>query len=179
MTGISTDCVPLRHLQAAPKPVHFEADAARRKALAERFALQSVDSLVADVELRRQGQVVSLDGQFSAAVVQTCVVSGEPVAAQVGGPLRLRFAPETDAGEDIELDSDLIDTLPLAGDAVDVAEAIAQSLYLALDPYPRAPDAVLAKYRRYLGEAPAPEPPTKRPFAGLRVIDASGKTGDA
>lgn len=179
----STGAVPVRRLHARPQAVHFEANAAARAEIAARFGLRAVARLEADVELRRSGQTIVLTGDFHADVVQNCVVSGEPVPASPGGPLHLRFEPLADAGDDIELDADMLDTLPLAGDSVDIAEAVAQSLYLALDPYPRASAAVLSRYRQYLQPEPDPaaaaSAETRRPFAGLRQRARKSKDRDA
>lgn len=179
MTAAVTRAVPVRHLHARPQAFHYAADAGERARLAERFGLLAVQRLSADVELRRSGRSVSLDGEFSAEVVQACVVSGEPVPASPAGPLHLRFEPPGDAGADIELDADMVDTLPLDGDSIDLAEAVAQSLCLALDPYPRASAAVLRRFQPYLQPEPETPPPaeTKRPFAALRVIREDGDSG--
>src|SRR3546814_6575749 len=60
-------------------------------------------------------------------------------------PFDLRFLRDGDApvgGEDeIEIGSDDLDLLPLEGDRVDLGEAAVQTLSLALDPFPRHPDA--------------------------------------
>ena len=64
--------------------------------------------------------------------------------------------------------------LPLDGDALDLGEAVAQSLGLALDPYPRAPEEVRAAAARFIiteAEAEAIAAADKaraNPFAALR-----------
>ncbi len=71
--------------------IRVEADAGERAALAKRFGLLALDRLAADAELCRQGDTVFATGRISAAVVQACVASAEPVPAKVDEPFTLRF----------------------------------------------------------------------------------------
>lgn len=167
--------VPLARISAQPQPFHLEAGAAARDALARRFGLLSLDGLTATLEVSRKGAVVLVAGRFAADAVQACIVSGEPVPARLAAPIDLRFQREEIApGQELELHADELDMLPLDGDSVDLGEAVAQSLGLALDPYPRAPDATLEASRRHLSteeEAEAAEASAKAaasPFAKLR-----------
>ncbi len=76
--------------------------------------------------------------------------------------------------EEVELAGTDLDVLPLEGDALDLGEAVAQSLGLALDPYPRASDEVRAAAARFvLSEAEAEaiaaaDKAAASPFAALR-----------
>ena len=54
------------------------------------------------------------------------------------------------ADEEIELTDDQLDELPLEGDTLDLGELVAQSLALALDPWPRAPKEIRAAAARHL-----------------------------
>jgi uncharacterized metal-binding protein YceD (DUF177 family) len=107
-------------------------------------------------------------------VVQSCVVSGEPVPAHVDEPLELRFEPLDEGRDEIELEADALDVMPVDGDAIDLGEALAQALAVALDPYPRAAPDVLAKARQLLmseEEAEARAEAAKasaNPFAALK-----------
>jgi hypothetical protein len=56
------------------------------------------------------------------------------------------------------------------GTAIDVGEAVAQSLALALDPYPRAPDAEAA-----LKEAGVTSEAETGPFAALAALKGKPK----
>lgn len=119
-----------------------EADPAERAALAKRFGLIALDALSAEAALRREGDVVFAEGRIKAAVVQACVATGGPVPAAIDEPFVLRFVPEgTDAGEELELDAEDFDTIDYQGGAVDLGEAVAETLALSLDPFPRAADA--------------------------------------
>ena len=162
-------------LSSHAQPVRVEANEAARAALAARFGLAALDRLEADLEVARAGQVAVVTGRFVADVVQSCIVSGEPLPAHVEDEIALRFEPHSATpGQDLELEADALDVMPLDGDSVDLAEAVAQSLLLALDPYPRASDEVLARVRRHLmteEEAAAAEAQAKsdaNPFSKLR-----------
>ncbi|MCG2842559.1 DUF177 domain-containing protein [Sandaracinobacter sp. RS1-74] len=174
-TGQFSLKVPLAKLGSRPLPFHLEADAVVRAGLVERFGLAGLDRLVADLEVSREGQGARVSGRFEADVAQTCIVSGEPVAAHVAEAIALQFQPDIAApGQEIELEEEALDVLPLEGESVDLAEAVAQSLLLALDPYPRASEEVLARARRHLlseeeaAELEAQAKAATNPFSKLR-----------
>lgn len=125
------------------KPVAIEADAAERAALAERFGLLSIDRLQADLVVRRDAAGILVTGTVRSAVVQPCSVTGEPVPATVDEPVALRFVEPTAHGteEEIELSGDTLDTIEIEGGAIDLGEAAAETMALALDPFPRSPNA--------------------------------------
>lgn len=167
--------LPLAKLGSRPTPVHVEAGPDACAALAARFGLQALDRLVADLEVTRDGAGARLAGRFEADAVQICIVSGEPLPVTLAETIALGFQPDTAApGTEIELEPEALDTLPLEGETIDVGEAVAQSLLLALDPYPRAPDAVLAAARRHIqseeeaARAEAAAKAAASPFARLR-----------
>jgi uncharacterized metal-binding protein YceD (DUF177 family) len=131
-------------LGPAPRSLRVEADEAERAALARRFGLLAVDRLAADLALRRNGAEVAVEGTLSAAVSQACVATGVPLTAAIEAPFAVTFRPPpeaADADEEIELGDRDLDVVFYDGAAVDVGEAVAETLLLNLDPYPRAPDA--------------------------------------
>ena len=128
-----------------PFTVALVADEGVRKALARRFDLIDIAKLEANVALTREGETVRLTGHMRAEATQSCALSGQGVAATLDEPLTLVFLPDATESatpdEEIELAADDCDTVWHDGRVVDVAEAVAQSFALALDPYPRAPNA--------------------------------------
>ena len=131
-------------LGSRPHAAALEASAAERAALAERFDCAALDALGADLEAVRDGDVVRVTGRFRAAGSQRCVATGDPVPFTLDEPLELLFLPVPAPGdpeEEVELSEDELDSLFHDGRTVDFGEAVAQSLGLALDPYPRGPDA--------------------------------------
>ncbi len=128
----------------------IETNQVERAALARRFGLVELDCLTATLTVQRIGTGIAANGRVTAAGAQTCVISGQPVAFVVDEPLSLRFESAAPVGDEIELTDTDLDILPLEGDHLDLGEAAAQALGLALDPYPKASEAELAEYRRLL-----------------------------
>jgi uncharacterized metal-binding protein YceD (DUF177 family) len=150
----------------APRTVAVEAEEAERGALATRFGLIALDRLDATAALARDGDVVIATGRIRAEAVQACVASGEPVPAHIDEEFALRFTPPvTPAEEEIELEEGELDVLTYEGGAVDLGEAVAQTLALALDPFPRAPGADAA-----LREAGVVSEEETGPFAALKAL---------
>lgn len=133
----------LADIGSAPKTVSITADDDERAALARRFGLVSLDALSADVELAAVNHSIEARGTLSAHLTQGCVATAQPLAVRIEEPFRIRFdAPDMGvAEEEFELSAADCDVMEHDGQAVDLGEAIAQTLGLAIDPFPRAPDA--------------------------------------
>lgn len=150
----------------APRRVSIEADEGERAALARRFGLVAIGRLTAEAEISRSGDTLHAEGQLSARVTQSCVATGEPIEAAIDEPFALRFVSEDhDIGDEVELSEADCDTLSYDGAAVDLGEAVAETLSLALDPFPRGPGAEAAlKQAGVLSEGEA------GPFAALKAL---------
>jgi uncharacterized metal-binding protein YceD (DUF177 family) len=138
--------VPLQDLGETEFSRDIEATAAERAALAERLGLLSLDRLTAESRLRREGGgLVRVEGSFQASLTQACVVTLEPVASDLAGSFSLLYSEDPDAAASagevlVELDQeDPPDPVPPGG--IDLGEAVAEQLALALDPYPRVEGA--------------------------------------
>jgi len=139
-----------------------------RSAIADRLGLLSLDRLEAHAVLSRDGQKVRVAGRIKAALDQPCVATGEPVPALVDEPFELVFLPEPNSGsadEEIELGEGDLDTLFHDGSAIDLGGAIADTLALSLDPYPRSAGAEAA-----LKEAGVLSEEEAGPFAALAAL---------
>lgn len=122
--------------------VEISADAGERAALARRFGLIAIDRLDATMTVQRDATGVVARGQLEGAVVQACSVTGDPVPAQIAEDFTIRFLPEgTVEGDEVELSDEECDTVFYSGGAIDLGEAAAETLALALDPFPRSPGA--------------------------------------
>jgi uncharacterized metal-binding protein YceD (DUF177 family) len=131
-------------LGADPRTMRVTAEAAERRALAQRFALPAIRALAAEAALVRKGEQVIAKGRIKAAVTQSCVASGKPVEAEIDEPFELQFRPmpaPSRPDEEVELSESELDTVFYDGAAIDLGEAVAETLSLSLDPYPRAPGA--------------------------------------
>ena len=151
------------------RTIRITADQDERDALARRFDLIALRKLEAEFAVRREGEGVLVTGRVTAAVAQACAVSGEPLQVAIDEPVTLRFVAEVVREEEIELDADAIDTLPIEGTmengAIDLGEAAAETLALAIDPFLRAPGASEA-----LADAGAAERAKTGAFAGLKGL---------
>lgn len=162
-------------ISETPKRVEIGADEAERRRLAGRFRLQAIGRLSADVTLARKAGIIHAEGVVVAAVVQSCVVTGEPVPAKIDAPFHVRFVPDAYAGapdEELELSADDCDTLPLEG-RIDLGELAAETLALALDPYPRCEGADAAAAQSVLADNT-----DAGPFAGLKALKDRLEKGD-
>ena len=125
-----------------PRTIEVEANADERTALARRFELIGIDRLTGKFTIRRDAAGIVASGRVEAAVTQACTITGDPLPATINEPVALRFVPEIDAGQDeVELADSDIDVLPYEGDAIDLGEVAAETMALALDPFPRGPNA--------------------------------------
>ena len=146
------------------------ADAGECAAVAERLGLLSLDRLEAHAALSRDGQQIRARGRIKASLDQACVATGEPVAEHIDEPFDLLFVPApsaTDADEEVELSGDELDTIFHDGSAIDLGGAIADTLALSLDPYPRSAGADAA-----LKEAGVISEEEAGPFGALAGLKA-------
>lgn len=139
--------VKVGHISANPVEVHLKADEKERKALAERWDVLSVDDLRADLQINRwKKDGIRVKGRVQAKIVQACVVTLDPVPADIDEQFEQIYVPENsklarhpanDAGEMV-LDPDGPD-LPetFSGDTIDAGEVVMEFAALAIDPYPR------------------------------------------
>ena len=122
-------------------------------------------------DLRVRGRVwPSADGVFVefglvARVVQRCVVTLDPVTSDIDEQVRLHYTPRAALHQDTETiefteDDDLPE--PLVDGRVDLGAAVCEHLALALDPWPRRPDAEMP--------AAATSDETPNPFAVLERL---------
>lgn len=157
-------------LGSAPIALTVEANEAERTALAQRFSLITIGALKGELSLVRDGEAVMVTGRVTANVEQSCIATGDPVPAAIDEPLLLRFMPEaaiTASGlDEIELAEPDCDVVGYAGSAIDLGEAVAETMALALDPFPRS--ATAAEALRAAGVIPEEEAKTLGAFAGLK-----------
>lgn len=138
--------IKLGDIGAGVSHVHIAADEQQRAALTVRFDLQSLDRLDADIAISQNASGVSVKGRFRAELAQYCIATNDPVPVQLNEEITVRFvaAPKHGKDAEIELDTEELDSMFHDGQGVDIGEAVAQSMGLALDPYPRSPDAQAA-----------------------------------
>lgn len=138
------------HVARLPKlrmPVVIEADEKQRRLLAQEHGLLRVESFHAELQVepwKRHG--VRVSGRVSAAIVQACIVTLDPLPAAIDEPIEAVFLPEDsklgrlgfEDGGEILLDPDGPDSPEtFSGDMLDVGALAEEFFGLALDPYPR------------------------------------------
>lgn len=134
-------------------------------ALARRFGIPAIESFSASLDLRQErGGTIRARGSLSAKVVQSCVVTLEPVAQQVEEAVDLRFLPD---GREPADDPEGPDEIMAERNVLELGEALAEQLSLALDPYPRAPGAELPPMDS-VEEGGDEKPARPNPFAVLK-----------
>ena len=135
--------VPLDQIRDCER-IELIADEGERERIAERLGLRSLSRLDAHVTLEREKDRIRARGRLRASLDQSCVATGEPVAEHVDEPFDIVFVPEPREGrpdEEIELGAGDCDTVFYEGGAIDLGTAVADSLALSIDPYPRSPNA--------------------------------------
>jgi hypothetical protein len=163
--------VPVRRDDVPESGLHLEltADAATRAAIAALAGVPAVARLEATFDVARQGKGLRVDGEVSAAVEQTCVVTLEPMTSEIREPIDLIFMPAASAprpdepAAEKEIDPTAADEPEeLVNGVADVGAVATEFLLLAIDPYPRKPGAVF--------DAPNAGEEGAHPFAALAAL---------
>jgi hypothetical protein len=155
----------------------FEANETARVAMAEMAGLRDITLASAWFDLKRQsGGRVHVRGQVRARVGQTCVVTLDPIENEIDELIDVTFAPV----EQIPSLSALVEEAaasneeipdppePIVNGVIDLGRLATDALFLAVDPYPRRPDAAF--------EPPAETlDPADHPFAALKALQSKGK----
>jgi uncharacterized metal-binding protein YceD (DUF177 family) len=134
----------LNTIGTTARTVEISAQDTERAELATRFDLVAIDRLEAQATLTSEGDAILCTGTLSANVVQECVATAAPVTARLKTDFMIRFVVRlaVDApADEIEINVDDCDVIEHDGQSIDLGEAVAQTLLLSLDPFPRAADA--------------------------------------
>jgi uncharacterized metal-binding protein YceD (DUF177 family) len=139
--------VSVARLPQAGMPVILKADEKELRRLAKAFDLIDVSSFTAEMLVKKwRKDGVKITGIVKADITQSCVVTLEPLKANVSNDIDAVFVPENSklsrpqiSGEgEIIIDFDGPD-LPetFSGDTIDVGALAEEMFGLAIDPYPR------------------------------------------
>jgi uncharacterized metal-binding protein YceD (DUF177 family) len=145
-------------------------NADERARIAAWLGALEVPRLDATIRLARlDDDIYRYEAEFTAEVVQACVVTLDPVPSQYTGSATRRYrvmakAPRRPSrGVEIDVGNDEDEPEILSSSLLDVAAPVLEELSLLLDPYPRAPGVTF--------EAPKDEPEAKdSPFAVLAKL---------
>ena len=124
----------------------------------------------------KTGGRYQVTGQVRARIGQNCVVTLEPMESDIDEEVDLTFAPPDQIPEMAALideaersDGDTPDPLEaIENGIIDLGRVATDALYLAVNPYPRKPDAVFEP----VVEA---EDPEDHPFAALKALKVEPK----
>ena len=156
----------------------IEAGPAAREAMAEVAGLREILSASASLDVTpKSGGRFHVAGRVRARIGQTCVVTLDPIENDIDEPIDLIFAPPEQipeladlVDEAAESDAEIPDPPePIENGVIDLGRLATDALFLAIDPYPRKPDAVFEP----LVVAADPE---DHPFAALKALQARRKT---
>ena len=158
-------------LSGAGTVVDIAATSDECAALAANLSLAQVGALRARVWLRRWGgDGARVRVRLSADVVQSCVVTLDPVRSRIGESFELAFPPTGEglpcARRQREAEPAEETSGPVLEGTIDLGGVIAECLSLAIDPYPRKPGAELRGEWEGAGSSDEPE---GGPFAALRA----------
>ncbi len=147
----------------------IEATPQERAALARLNGLPEISRLTARLGVAKWRRGVRVEGDLSARLTQTCVVSLEPFEVEIAQPIDVKFLPADSKPPPPESLGEEDDIDELVDGRLDLGALVAEFFTLALDPYPRKPGVDFAPP----GEDAAPE----TPFAALRALVRPRRTG--
>jgi uncharacterized metal-binding protein YceD (DUF177 family) len=161
----------VQDVPAEGRHVDLATDASVRTAVAKLAAVREITQLDASFDVTPyRGDGLHVTGQVVATVGQDCVVTLEPMESRIDESIDVTFIPphaavaESADSDAIASDDDQPETL--VDGVVDLGALATEFLLLAIDPYPRRPDAVFAP--------PQPDTdPSAHPFAALAALKKS------
>lgn len=150
-----------------------------RATISKALDLVSLDALTFDYAIKNAGGgIYRLTGRLTARLVQSCVVTLEPVTGEIDETVEVEFRPDErahrpakggEAGEDDDaLDVDFeseTDVEPITNGRLEIGRIVFETLAGAIDPYPRKPDAAFGWKAADDARSPAPNP-----FAALAKL---------
>jgi uncharacterized metal-binding protein YceD (DUF177 family) len=152
-----------------PQLRKVETTQEERAVIAKALDLVDLPALEAGLELRRSGRGrIHVEGRVVADIVQSCVVTLEPVPQHIDELIAVVFVEAGDVkaearpGTEIRVDpGDEDPPEALTGSTLDLGPIVMEHFVLAIDPYPRAPGAEMPE----TGEGASDSP--ESPFAVL------------
>ena len=170
--------VPIVVAQIPDTGLHraFEASDAVRAAMADVAGLREIMSASASFDLTlKSGGRVHVTGEVRARIGQTCVVTLDPIENEINELIDLMFAPLEQIPslsaltEEAAGDEEIPDPPePIVNGVIDLGRLATDALFLAIDPYPRRPDAMFEPPAEIID-------PADHPFAALKALQSNGK----
>jgi len=170
--------LPIVVAQIPETGLHRElhADRAVREAMAEIAGLREILSASASFDVTpKSGGRFQVAGRVQARVGQTCVVTLDPIENEIDEEIDLTFAPPEQipqlaalVDEATEIGDEIPDPPePIENGVIDLGRLATDVLFLAIDPYPRKPDAIFEP-------VVVVADPEDHPFAALKALRIDG-----
>jgi uncharacterized metal-binding protein YceD (DUF177 family) len=174
--------VPIAVAQMPDTGLHRDiaADQAVRDALAAVAGVREILSASASLDVTPAGGGrFHVSGRVQARIGQTCVVTLDPIENDIDEPIDLVFAPPEQIPELAKLVDDSAESEteipdppePIENGTIDLGRLATDALFLAIDPYPRKPDAVFEP-------VVVAADPEDHPFAALKALQLDAKPSD-
>jgi len=181
MTNISPHSLRVADLPTR-KPSRFSiTPTAEQKAIiAEALGIVGIRKLTFQGELAPSGKRDwQLKAKLGATVVQSCVVTLEPVTTRIDSHLKRGFLAQFNAPSDSEVEMPEDDSVDELGEYIDPYEVMIEALSIELPDFPRKPDAELEEANfTEPGQSPMTDDDA-RPFAALAELkNKLGKSGE-
>jgi uncharacterized metal-binding protein YceD (DUF177 family) len=161
--------VPVRvdDIRETGRRFDLRADEPTRARVAKTAEVPGISRLEAGFDVTRHGaDGLHVAGRVKATVAQTCVVTLEPMTSEIDERVELAFLPSAQPTEpkldDEHLRHALDEPEPLVNGVVDLGALAIEFLLLAIDPYPRKPEAKF--------EPPVVEDAAAHPLAALAAL---------
>ena len=154
---VKVDCIR----PGSPNFFKFVASDKEREMLVTRFKFLDVLSLSAELIIRKSARDCwDVVGQLRGVVVQACSSTGIPLRETVDFLIEERYVRAFGNQEEVEVYMGVAE--PLENEKINIGELLAQSLAIAVKPWPRAPEAP----EKYTSGEELPD----HPFAGLAAM---------
>lgn len=162
--------VLIARIPSAGKHFSIAAGEDVRSGIANTIGILEVSRLTAEIDVRPVGaDAFAVKGTLSAAVVQTDVVTLEPVPQEVNEEIDLTLVP---AGDGAPRKGTAAQAAPegpderdiYRGGKIDLGAIVVEHLALGLDPYPRSPGV------EFPGHVESAAEPESSPFAALAKL---------
>ena len=135
--------------------------AAEIAALVARFDFVSIEEMRAEVTVREVARDCwDVSGILLARVTQHCVITGNDMPELVDFTIEERYVRGVENDNGVEIDLNTAE--PLVGGAIDIGEMVAQTLGVAVSPWPKSQVSANILIQDEISE--------EHPFAGLAAL---------
>lgn len=171
--------VSVSQIPTGGRHFHVEADDLQRGAIATALEIAEVSALMAELHVRPVGvEAFSVRGTLNATVVQTDVVTLEPIRQELAEEIDLTLVPAVAGSapkkkkrdshaEEGDEEADERDVY--SGGRIDLGAIVYEHLALGLDAYPRSPGV------QFPGHVEDREDSADSPFAALAALKRDPK----